>query len=148
MFLEIFLQKIPFLKDNQKKNISSSRKSLWVFKVETKWNLPFWLWEINTCAYNATWNLDILGISDMNSVGVRAVLRCSHFEIGCLNVHTFLKRNMNLLPILDLQIICFHILAVIEGQSLPIKRNLSFKKRKRFGQKYMLCGSFINNLLV
>lgn len=81
-----------------------------------------------TCSYNRVGNVDVLGIGNMNPISIGACLRGSDSEIRSFNIPAFLKREVHLLCILDLQVLHYQILAICEGYCLypnvfPQKKN-------------------------
>lgn len=67
--------------------------------------------------------MDVLGVCDMNSIGVWAFIWCSHCDIRRFNVHTILKGQLHLLSVFDLQIFHHQILVLVESKCLQKEEN-------------------------
>lgn len=75
-----------------------------------------------TCSDAAAVNDNILCFSDMDSIGVGAILRCCYYQIQSFYTNTFLKCQMHFLCISEPQI-CYHqIVALIESHSLKFNK--------------------------
>lgn len=109
---------------------------------------------ISTSSYNGAWDLNVLGVCDMDSIGVRAIPRCCHCEIRNLNILRVLEWNLHLLAIFYRQILHCQIFALVESQCLQLRdtnnegyiiwngSSVKFNRWKRYTEIFI----FISNI--
>jgi len=80
------------------------------------------MYKIVTCSNDGFGDSNVLGVSDMNTIGVRTIRRRSYHDIRDLNVGAFFNRNLDLLCISHLQILHYQTFRVVKSKSLNVKK--------------------------